>query len=70
MEALTDPYEIDKVEAKKRKEIFKNIYDLNRNGKVDWKEYMLINKLFGTDLGESVTVFVSKDGNTDFTLAK
>lgn len=70
MQSLTDPYEIDKVEQKKRKEIFKEIYDLNRNGKVDWKEYTLVNKLFGTDLGESVTVFTSKDGNDDFVLAK
>ncbi len=43
---------------------------MNRNGKVDWKEFTLVNKLFGTDLGESVTVFTSKDGNTDFVLAK
>jgi len=70
LQALTDPYEIDKVEAKKRKEVFREIYDLNRNGKVDWKEFTLVNKLFGTDLGESVTVFTSKDSNTDFVLAK
>ena len=70
LQALTDPYEIDKVEVKKRKEVFKEIYDLNRNGKVDWKEFMLVNKLFGTDLGESVTVFIGKDGNTDFVLTK
>lgn len=70
LQTLTDPYEIEKVDAKQRKELFKEIYDLNRNGKVDWKEYTLVNKLFGTDLGESVTVFISKDSNSDFVLGK
>jgi hypothetical protein len=67
---LTDPFGVDKVEAKKRREVFREIYDLNRNGKVDWKEYTLVNNLFETDLGESVTIFTGKDQNTDFVLTK
>jgi hypothetical protein len=37
---------------------------------VEWQEYTLVNKLFGTDLGESVTVFINRDANGDFVLTK
>ena len=70
LEKITDPFEIDKLTEKKRKEAFGKIYDLNRNGNVEWKEYNLVNQLFGTDLGESVTVFTSRDKNHDYVLSK
>lgn len=36
LQKMTDPYEIEKITPKRRKEIFRDIYDLNKNGKIEW----------------------------------
>lgn len=70
LQKITDPYEIEKLAPKRRRELYREVYDLNKNGLIEWNEYTLVNKLFGTDLGESVTVFINKDADGDFVLSK
>lgn len=67
---MTDPYQIADLTPKRRKDIFKEVYDLNRDGLVEWREYALVNHIFGTDLGESSTAFMNRDLNKDFVLTK
>ena len=61
---------MNKLTPQQKQKIAYEILDLNKDKHIDWDEYRLVNAMFMTDFGESITVFNELDSDHNLVIDK
>ena len=67
---FTDPMTLSKLTPIQKQKIAYDILDLNQDKHIEWDEFRLVNAMFMTDYGESVTVFNELDTDKNLVIDK
>lgn len=61
---------LNKLTTKQKQKIAYQILDLDQNLHIEWDEFRLVNAMFMTDYGESITVFNNLDSDMNLIIDK